>query len=321
MTLGYFARAVVQMAIAHLLVSTVAALAVAWAWRAVAASAASPASRSRRLFALRLLPSLAGLAAASLVGVAYLLWERRVDTERVGPVALVVAAAGLGLIAAGAARALVSLRRTEVIRRALLRSARAFTPRLPIESYSIESPFPIVALVGLIVPRLFVARTVVEACTPDEFAAVVSHEMGHARERDNLRRLGLAAAPDVLGIMPVARRMHDDWAAAAELAADEWAATTAGDGLSLASALVKVARIATSQSAPLTASALYDGRPIAARVERLVNPPAAAVRSTLPAWTRLAAVTVVVAVSLASLPLLHEFAELLLRIGVTSSPR
>ena len=321
MTLGYVARAVVQMAIAHLLVSTVVSVAVALAWRTAAASAASPSVRARRLFALRLLPTLAGLAAASLVGVAYLLWERHVDIERVGPVALVVAAAGLGVIAAGAARALVSLRNTELIRRALWRSARALTPRLPIESYSVESPFPIVALVGLIVPRLFVARTVVEACTPDEFAAVVSHEMGHARERDNLRRLGLAAAPDVLGLLPVARRMHDDWAAAAELAADEWAATAAGDGLPLASALVKVARIATSQPAPLTASALYDGRPIAVRVERLVNPPAAATRAAMPAWTRAATVTVAIAASLAALPLLHELAELLLQVGVASSPR
>lgn len=321
MTLGYLARALVQMAIVHLLVSTVVSLLVAWAWRGVAATPTSASHRSRRLFALRLLPGLTGLAAASLAGAAYLLWEGRVETERVGPVALAAAAVGLGLMVAGAARAWVSLRRTESIRRALGRSARAFTPRLPIESYSIESPFPIVALVGLIVPRLFVARTVVEACTADEFAAVVSHEMGHARERDNLRRLALAAAPDVLGVLPVARRMHDDWAAAAELAADEWAATAAGDGLPLASALVKVARIATSQPAPLTASALYDGRPIAVRVERLVNPPAVVTRSTMPRWTRVAAVAGAVALSLASLPLLHELAELVLRIGVASSPR
>ena len=122
--------------------------------------------------------------------------------------------------------------------------------------------------------RLFVARTVVDACDAGELRAVVAHEQAHAGARDNLRRLLMAGAPDALAWLPVGAGMMREWAAMAELAADETAVSHSSDRLHLASALVKVARLATTPPGALPASTLYRGEPIAERVHRLLEAPA-----------------------------------------------
>ena len=62
-------------------------------------------------------------------------------------------------------------------------------PRLGLPAFQVESAFPVVAVVGLFRPRLVIARTVLEACTPDELEAVLDHERAHIRHHDNIRRL------------------------------------------------------------------------------------------------------------------------------------
>ena len=71
-------------------------------------------------------------------------------------------------------------------------------PGLDVPAERIDSPFPIVALVGVLRPRLFVAATVLDSCTRQELQTVIAHEMAHARTLDNLRRLLLIAVPDPL---------------------------------------------------------------------------------------------------------------------------
>jgi Zn-dependent protease with chaperone function len=133
---------------------------------------------------------------------------------------------------------------------------------------------PIVSLVGLWRPRLFVSRTIAEELTPDELEAIVSHEVRHRSAWDNLKRLAVLAAPDALHLFGAGTALESRWMTAAEWEADRGAAR--GDsarGLSLASALVKVARLMPAVR-PLRApvSNLYNGGPLAERVERLVNP-------------------------------------------------
>ena len=231
MTLGYVARGLVQVLAAHFLVSTIVSLTVAGAWRRAAAGRAPARVIANRLWRLRLAPSVCGAIAAALVATGYGLWEPDTVHEAVGPVALACAAAGAAVIVSAIVRAVTGLLQARRIGLALGAAAREPLPRAPIPAFVIESSFPIVVLIGLVVSRLFVARRVIEACGPDELDAVVAHERAHARAYDNLRRLAVAGAADLLGWMPAGRRLGDAWAAAAELAADEWAARHATSGV------------------------------------------------------------------------------------------
>ena len=232
-----------------------------------------PASTtSRRLFHLRVAPAVAATAVAWVgIPIAFSLWEPAGKVEPVGPAALALAVAGAALIASSFWRLTMALRETQRIHRSLVDATRASLPASPLPAFVIDSRFPIVALVGLFVSRLFVARTVVEACDAGELRAVVAHEQAHAGARDNLRRLLMAAAPDALAWLPVGAGMMREWGAMAELAADETAVSHFPDRLNLASALVKVARLATTPPAALPASTLYRGEPIAERVHRLLR--------------------------------------------------
>ena len=316
MTLGYLARGLVQILAAHFIVSTLVAIALTVYWRRAAEQGGAAVMVARRLFLLRLAPAAVGLLTGLLIALAYGLWESKVEHERVGPAALACAAGGLLVVVAAAWRMGAVLRETRRIHQELARAATGPLNSLPLPAFIVDFGFPIVALVGLLRARLFVARTVIDACTPDELDAIVAHEQAHAQQRDNLRRLALSALPDVLGLAAADHRMHDEWVASAELAADERAAARAARGLHLASALVKVARLATGPTAPLPASALYRGEPITDRIRRLLDatPPTDARR--WPAWARAVGITLLLAAAAGVLPLLHHAAEEVLKLGL-----
>src|SRR5262249_3251455 len=98
-------------------------------------------------------------------------------------------------------------------------------------------------------------------------------EIGHARAWDNLQRLAMRSAPDVLPRTRITAALERQWAASAERRADHAASHhDAGARCALASALVKVARL-TPQLPRLTdpLSTLLSGGDIAARVRRLLD--------------------------------------------------
>ena len=68
----------------------------------------------------------------------------------------------------------------------------------PCRRFEIDTDVPIMALVGVLRPRLLITRRVVGALTGEELAASVAHELGHWRALDNLKRLAMRAAPDLL---------------------------------------------------------------------------------------------------------------------------
>jgi Zn-dependent protease with chaperone function len=317
-TLGYLARLVVQMLAAYAVISTVAAVAVWWWARVSRLSHPSPPSaRADVLFTARLTPAVTGLFVAGvLVPVSYLLWEPRHDSEVVGDAAVLMALAGAGLLASGAWRAVRAALGTARIRRTLV--AASSTPRgaHDVPATIVESAFPIVALVGLVAPRIFLARSVLEACTAAELNAVVAHERAHAAAHDNLRRLALIAAPDVLAWHPLGAELVEAWALEAELAADAGAAHATATPLDLASALIKVARLAADRSDPLPASALYRGEAITERVQRLVQaPPAAVATIGITSRTRAVRFAMMAATGIAAMPWLHRLLEAIIRLG------
>lgn len=236
-------------------------------------------ARAEILFALRALPpALALVFAGSLIIPAYIVYEPHVTSEivstRLGTLAL--------LSAAGLAFALWRAYRSWYATRSLLRewlrvSEQIHLHDLTIPTFRIEHSFPIIAVVGSIKPRLFVASSVLDALTKEELAAAIAHERGHLMARDNLKRLVLRACRDLLMQVPVGRPLDRAWAQAAEAAADEHAARENPDrALNLASALVKIARmVPVRERAEIPLGAYLIGaeetQGVKARIRRLLD--------------------------------------------------
>jgi Zn-dependent protease with chaperone function len=140
--------------------------------------------------------------------------------------------------------------------------------------YRIEHAFPLVAVVGVFRPRLFIANRVVTSLSDSELKAALAHEMGHLSVRDNLRQWILAVCRDLLPFLPGLSFVKKHWTVAAETAADQYAAQS-GNGLDLASALVRIARLVpsgTSRIAPAGALLVdQDTATLASRVESLLE--------------------------------------------------
>ena len=180
-----------------------------------------------------------------------------------------------------------------------------------VPAYAIDVPYPIVAVVGILRPALFVAERVLAECSTGEVRAMIAHETSHIRTRDNARRFLLRACPDLVGDRSVLTRA---WKDAAEEAADADAARTPAHALDLAQALIRVARLAPS-CAPALASAFYSGGSIDARVRRLVNPPAeAAVPVVLRGWVFGAAAAVLAGALVLAAPAIHQAMEAAVRL-------
>jgi Zn-dependent protease with chaperone function len=253
----------------------------------------SAAARAHRLFRLRTLPGLCGVAAGFGIALPIFLWFEDPGTnETVNRTLGLLASVGAWLLARGVWRAAAAWRSTARVLADWQRRSRpldGFNAPLPV--FAIDDAFPIVAVIGIRRPRLFVAERVLRECAPDEIAAMVSHECAHVTGRDNFKRLLMRACPGVFGTA----RLEREWNAAAEEAADAHAARGAAARLTLADALIHVARLALPQAPPL-ASAFYLEGSIDSRVRRLVDP---CDEATTARWTRLALPVVLVLLALA----------------------
>lgn len=203
-------------------------------------------TRAEILFGLRVVPPvLAFIFVAMLVVPAYITHEPEATSEIVSTKLAVLAL----LSAAGLVFASWRVYRSWFATRSLLRDwLRVGQPieinDLTIPTFRLEHSFPIIAVVGTIRPRLFVASKVLDVLTKEELAAAIAHERGHLVARDNLKRSILRVCRDVLMLVPFGRSLDRAWAQAAEAAADEHAARENPErALNLASALVKIARM------------------------------------------------------------------------------
>lgn len=235
--------------------------------------------------------------------------------ESAGPLLLALALCGLVLLGDALRSGIRAWRQTDAVVRAWQPSAQPFAlPGWPHRAWRIAPRYPVVAVVGVSRPELFVAAQVAEHCTPPELAAIVAHEAAHVAARDNLLRLLFHLTPGAGLAAAIARPLEQTWMAAAEEAADA-RARAATSGLDLASALTKVARLAVSRECDgLPASTLIGGHDLQSRVRHLLEPPApagrAAVRWAPAALLGLAAAVVHATPALAGL---HEVFELLVR--------
>lgn len=270
-----------------------------------------PRVRARRYLLVRAFPGTVSLLFVMTLFLPILCrHEPGGEDERLGLAMAVLAAAAASIIVAAAVRALHGIWATRRLSKLWGLSARALDIEFPIPSFVIEAPFPVVAIVGIRRPRLYVARQVVERCSADEFAAIVAHERAHLRRGDNFARLLLLSFPDLLIFTPAARRLERRWTQACEEAADDEVAK-AGAGLALASALCKVARLARG-SAPIPVIALHNGEGVAHRINRLIRPEIITPAASRGRFDRLRFVILIAALLVAAgaeLPRLHAATE------------
>ncbi|HUF24547.1 MAG TPA: M56 family metallopeptidase [Vicinamibacterales bacterium] len=282
--------------------------------RATARAAAAP--RAWLLACVRLLPASVAIATTALVlAPGYYRHEQRGEPEGVGLILALAAAAGL-LIAAGAvARAVAAVIRASALRRAWLAAGRPIdVAGTGMPAYAIDSAFPLVAVLGVLRPRLFISSSVLRACSPPQLAAIVEHERRHVAAWDNAVRLLMDAAPDAVGLTGASRALAAAWHQAAEHRADDAAARK----IDLASALVRVARLASGTGpGVLPASALYRGEGLEERVRRLIDSdPDEPDMPRAVLWASAAALTIAIAAAATS-PRVLELAHALLETAVT----
>jgi Zn-dependent protease with chaperone function len=289
--------------------------AAGYAVAAVLARLASPLALRRggsAALAARLLPAAGALVAALALAVpAFLIHEPAQADERPGLAAILMAAAGLLLAASFARRSFRAWRATRRVVGEWERSAQPVAmPSVPAPAFGIAHPFPVVAVVGVIRPRLFVAKSVLGVLTPGELQAVLEHEAAHVRAWDNVKRWLMTCAPS-LGWRETALALERAWEHAAEHDADR----SAHGALDLASALVKTARLAPHGAhLHIPAAAFHGGGDIARRVQDLV----AGAPQALGGRIGFRAALVGIAALLASAPLLwpaaYGWAETLIRL-------
>jgi Zn-dependent protease with chaperone function len=274
----------------------------------------SPAARARLLFRLRVLPSAAAVVTGFGVTLPVFLSFEKFDTRETIPFTLTAAGiAGLVLMGRGVRRAAAAWRSTRAVARGWQQHGRPIhTIDAPIPAYAIEDRFPIVAVIGIARPMLFIADRVLRECTRAEVLAMVAHECAHLTARDNLRRFVMRACPDVFG---GAGALERAWIAATEEAADQAASLTTGSPLDLAQSLVRVARLAPMR-APELASAFYTGGSVEERVRRLLDPPVERTATPRPGRDNFCAallIGIAVAGSVAAAPALHQLMERAIR--------
>ena len=300
-------------------------LVVATVWRHLPAnhSRVSAAARARQLVWLRACPGVgAAVLTLAVMTPAFAIFEPDRASETAGPLVIVLAVATLVQIGASMAMAAATLARTRAAARAWFRSAMPLDvdPPAGVPAYAIESPAPIVALVGVFTPKLIAARTVIDSCTTEELSAIVAHERGHLHARDNLKRWLMACAPDALRWTPWHREIAAAWHDAAEDAADD-AATLCDDRarVDLAALLVKIARLTPEPSWPAaTVSPFVEKSGLDRRVRRLLTPGERlrAPSRWLPLATLAAAgATVAVALNPASLEQIYFLVESVIAFG------
>jgi Zn-dependent protease with chaperone function len=117
---------------------------------------------------------------------------------------------------------------------------------------------------GLCAPKVLVSEETLAALNPSELRAAIKHEIAHVRRYDNLKKMMFRVSP-----FPGMGKIEHVWAEQSELAADDAAVASRSDALDLASALIKVSKLATGQVPEVGAGLLHSSTALSVRVRRL----------------------------------------------------
>ncbi|HUU34492.1 MAG TPA: M48 family metalloprotease [Vicinamibacterales bacterium] len=261
----------------------------------------------------RLAPLTLTLVCVPLVTLAFWRYEPAQTMEATGVALRLLAAGGVWVLVVTARRGWQSVRATgRVVRAWRQAGVPADVPGWQGRAWVVDTRVPVVAVVGVGRGELYVSADVLRACTTAEIAAIAAHERAHVTGRDNLTRVLFALAP---AVRRAAARLERTWAATAEEIADLHA-RAGGDGVTLAQALTKVARLAPGATAapPIAISAFIGGDDLEGRVRRLLEP-ARHPGHSLRGMPFAAVVPIAIAAAIWGLPEIYEAAEFVVKLG------
>lgn len=282
-----------------------------------------PATATRFLFFARLFPCLLGIALVTGLCVpSYLRFEPEGTLERVGWLCLFAAVLGAVSWVLACLRAARALADSHGCQQKWQDSG--YETRLPgavSRALLVQNESPLLALTGVIRPRPVVSQSVLRSLSREQLQLAFEHENAHAASHDNLKRLLLLLAPDPLPFVRGFAALEQAWAKFCEWAADDDAVQgDPGRAITLAAALVCVARMGISPRLTfLHTSLIYDGE-LSERVDRLLQGESLGAKQTR--RTRSVAVfmglgTAACVVSVAAFPAalssVHRLLELFLR--------
>lgn len=139
----------------------------------------------------------------------------------------------------------------------------------------LETSRPVACVAGVVNPRLFLSRGMLEGLTRPELEGLLAHELAHLRHLDNLLAWLDIILFRAFSFIPPLRTAWSESLAEREAFADACAATATGKPRTLARALVKAASMGTHEGPALAgATGFMDhAELLEQRVERLLNPP------------------------------------------------
>jgi beta-lactamase regulating signal transducer with metallopeptidase domain len=249
----------------------------------------------------------------------YLWLEPEATGEKVGFICFLLAVLGATIWTLAIVRVVHAVRGTaRYLHRCEQEGQQISVPGETAPALLLKDRSPVLAVAGVVHPRLVISRRVMRGLTPEQINAALSHERAHRSSGDNLKRFLILLAPDVLPFMRGFVTLERTWARAIEWAADDQA--SAGDprrALSLADALVRVAKMGNKPQLSYLSSALMaDDHDLSERVDRLLRPqpiPEKPARELIPlvsgAAGLIAASLVVVLLWPASLSMVHRALE------------
>ena len=241
---------------------------------------------ARFLFWLRIAPSAGAVVAVLGLCVPSYVWlESNAGTERLTLLCLAATSLGAALCVIAVMRAAVVLwRSAHYMRSAKSRKVQidASASELVEDVLVMESALPVLALAGVLRPKLLISRTVFEGLSPEQLEVALRHERAHCESGDNLKRLLLLLSPIALPSSKAFGVLERHFARYTEWAADD--AASGGDpqrSVVLADALLRVSRLKAKSRLPsgsmqpslLVSSLVADDCALSARIERLLNLP------------------------------------------------
>ncbi len=235
-----------------------------------------PQSGARLLFVLRILPLALTLVAVLAFCIPSYLWlEPEATGEKVGLLCVVMAVLGVALWIPALKRVIDAVRGTSRYLSDCERHGRRISvPGEDSPALLLADKAPVLAVAGIFRQRLLISRRVLRELSPEQREAALRHEHAHRTSGDNLKRLLILLAPDVIPFVATFNGLERAWSKFTEWSADD--AATGGDAeraLTLASALVRVAKMGSRPRANMLSCSLVGGsQELSERVDRLLRP-------------------------------------------------
>jgi Zn-dependent protease with chaperone function len=250
---------------------------VAICWRSLRLFRVSARRLSTLLLALRVAPLVISVTVTcAFVVPSFQILEPRSTSEGTGTLPLALGIFALALIAWGCYRVIsAQLATSRIVSRWLERAQpfeRVTSHRVTLLAGRDSPPL---TLAGIRRAHVLVSESALRLLDREELHMALEHEVAHMRSRDNLKKLVFRFCP-----FPGMSHLERTWSHAAELAADDAAVSSEENAADLASALVKLSRIAAVEPAPICTTGFVSGS-ISDRVSRLLawSPDSSAIAS------------------------------------------